>query len=461
MPTLAANRSSFSVRGLLSLALPMIISRAGLAAMDIADGVMVSRFQFRQFALLSLAEGTQGRLLDVLVAFLLGSLAFVPRQFGQGDGEGARALWLRTLPVAIALGAVGLIVSVFGKSLLMLMGQGPELSAGAAPLMLILGAGYPAALLAISAAVYLEGTRHPGVVAASVVTANLLNIALNWVLIGGQFGVPAMGARGSALSTTMVRFALCLVLVSFAGRKYSSQTIAITDSISAERAASRRSQWRMGLGSAATVAATVLLTSSLTIFAGWLGVVSLATFSAAWNLAGPAALIGLGMADATGISVGIEAGRRGERGAASVAWPSLLTTLIPVALILVAITVRKQSFIAFYAKDTVIRQNMAPLIPLVALTLLTDCFGFVMASSLRAIREIAWPAGIEIGSMVLLVCFAASLTLWRGYGVRGLLLAMLGAAVTRSGMLAGRFWWRTQSIVPPPPGSAQRLEIPY
>jgi Na+-driven multidrug efflux pump len=86
---------------------------------------------------------------------------------------------------------------------------------------------------------------------------------------------------------------------------------------------------------------------------------------------------------------------------------------------------------------------MTPVIPLVAVILLVDCIGFLMAASLRAIREVAWPAGIEIGSMLLLVPLAASMALGRGYGVRGLFLAMLAAGVARSGMLAGRFWWRT------------------
>jgi hypothetical protein len=45
--------------------------------------------------------------------------------------------------------------------------------------------------------------------------------------------------------------------------------------------------------------------------------------------------------------------------------------------------------------------------------------------------------------MLLLVPLAASMALGRGYGVRGLFLAMLAAGVARSGMLAGRFWWRT------------------
>lgn len=443
MSTAGSIPGGFTVRALLRLAVPMIVSRAGLAAMDIADGVMVSRFQSREFAWLSLAEGTQGRILDILVAFLIGSLAMVPRHFGQGDEEGARAIWLRTMPVAIALGAAGSIIGLFAKPLLARLGQGPELVAGTAPVMAFLGLGYPAALLAISAAVYLEGTNHAQIVAASVVIANLLNIVFNWALIGGHMGFPGWGARGSALSTTIVRFALCLALVGFARIRTGPNNSGVTEAQAAERAVSQKLQWRMGFGAAGTVATIVVLTSSLTIFAGWLGVLSLATFSAAWNLAGPAALIGLGMADAAGICVGAEAGQSGERRAASVAWASLRMMLVPIAILVLVLALCAQTFAALYTKDADMRQLMTPVIPLVAVILLVDCIGFLMAASLRAIREVAWPAGIEIGSMLLLVPLAASMALGRGYGVRGLFLAMLAAGVARSGMLAGRFWWRT------------------
>ena len=77
----------FDTRSFLKLAVPMIISRAGLTTMGIADGIMVSRYQSHEFAWLSLAEGTLGRLLDIFCAFLIAGLVLVPRHFGGGDVE--------------------------------------------------------------------------------------------------------------------------------------------------------------------------------------------------------------------------------------------------------------------------------------------------------------------------------------------------------------------------------------
>ena len=437
-----SKRGKFGTGAFFLQAAPMIVTRAGLAAMGIADGIMVARYQAHEFAWLSLAEGTLGRLLDVCVAFLIGGLSLVPRHFGRGDAVGARQIWLRTLLPSIALGATGLLLGLIGSRILALLGQSPALSDGAGPVMAILGAGYPAALLAMAAGIYLEGVRRPRVVAVSIVAANLANIALNWMLIGGRWGFPAMGAEGSAWSTTTVRIALAVALVACAWRSRTGTAAPAVPALpqhDAEQALSRKAQWRLGLGAAGTVAAMVVLTASLTIFAGWMGVLPLAAFSAAWNLATPAILIALGLADAAGIEVAAAAGSGGERRAATVVWSRLRLTLVPTAALAACLALGAKTLVGLYTQDVSLQLAMAAVVPIVALIVVTDSAGFVMAASLRAFRDVAWLSGIEIGSMLLLVPLAAGLALWRGLGVSGLFYAMLAVAVARAAMLIWRF----------------------
>ncbi len=459
MSTGAQLPRGFDSKAFLRLALPMIISRAGLAAMGIADGIMVSRFQAHEFAWLSLAEGTLGRLLDVCIAFLIGGLSLVPRHFARGDKAGARRIWLRTFPIAIALGLLGLLAGLCGTQLLTMMGQKQELAAGAGPPMAILGAGYPAALLAIAAAVYLEGINRPQFVAASIVIANLLNIALNWVFVGGHFGLNAMGARGSALSTTLVRCALGIALAGFAWRFHKNEAETVSDTHRAERAASRRLQWRLGAGAAVTVAAMVVLTAPLTLIAGRLGILPLAAFSACVNLSGPAALLALGMADAAGIYVAAEAARGGLRDAAVVAWSSLRLTVVPILVAAAILTIFATSFANLYTLDLHLRLAVVAGIPFVGFIVLIDSVGFIMVSSLRALRETAWPTSIEIGSMLILLPLATLLASHWGYGVQGLFMAMMTAGIVRAACLVWRFWWRTQEAEPEPRTRIENLEL--
>jgi MATE family multidrug resistance protein len=440
---------TFRARTFFALAVPLIVSRAGLATMDIADGLMVARYGAHEFAALALAEGTLGRTLDVCVALLIGGLVLVPRHLARGDAEGARLLWRRCLPVALGLGMACLLLALFGPRLLALASQPPALAAATGAVMTILGLGYPAALLAIASAVYLEGTRHPVFVAVSVLLANLINITLNWLLIAGRFGLPALGALGSAWSTTLVRFALALVLVGFAARSREAPGEDPTEEQLAERQLARRTQWRMGLGASATTAVMVTLATPLLLFAGRLGVLPLAIFSAIWNLAAPLGLVTLGLADAASIQIAAATGAHGDRAATSLAWAAVRTSLLPVAALLALWIAFARPTVALYTTDPTMRSAMPPLVPLMAGILMVDCAGFLLASSLRGLREVAWPTAIEIGSMLLLVPLAIALVFRAGYGVSGLLLAALGAGILRTLLLALRLRLRDRPAHPP------------
>ena len=61
------------------------------------------------------------------------------------------------------------------------------------------------------------GTVRPVVIA--IVAGNVLNVLLNWVLIYGNLGAPAMGAVGSSVSTVIGRWAMLLILV-WTGRRH-------------------------------------------------------------------------------------------------------------------------------------------------------------------------------------------------------------------------------------------------
>jgi len=132
------------------------------------------------------------------------------------------------------------------------------------------------------------------------------------------------------------------------------------------------------------------------------------------------------------------------RDAAAVAWASLRLTLVPIAAAVAILSIWASVFAGLYTRDPNLRASMAAVIPLVGCVLLVDCVGFIIVGSLRSLRETAWPTGIEIGSMLLLVPMSVSLSVYRGFGAQGLFLAMLTAGIARAGVLVWRFWWRTR-----------------
>jgi MATE family multidrug resistance protein len=432
-----------AVSDLGKLAIPMIVSRAGLATMAIADAVMVSRFSPSEFAGLSLADGTIGRIVEVFAAFVMGGLVLVPRAFGAGDTAEAFRIWRRSLAPAVGLGLLGCLIGFAGTTLFTLLGQGSELAVSGGTLSAILGVGYVAALVAISAAIFLEGVRQPVVVAVSVIAANVLNISLNWLLIGGNWGFPALGARGSAISTTIVRFALALVLAAFAFsmRKRSSAKV-VTE------IATPDIQHEMGLASAIVQAIMLSLIASLLVFAGWLGALPLAVLSAILTLNAPMMLIALGLADATGIRVASNDGQRaiGQSGQPrSIVVLSAMVTAAITALMMAAWNLFPEFLARIFTNDKAMLQALVPLIPLASFLVVLDSFVFVVISALRALRDIVVPTGIEISTIAAMIPLAWMLTSHRSEGVKGLIMAAVCSAAFRLALLIWRFLWITKT----------------
>jgi len=439
-----------SIGGFLRLAAPLIVSRAGLSTMSMADGVMVAWHSAGELADLSLAIGTQERLLGVLAVFPLSGLALAPRFFARGDLEGARDVWLRSAWIGLLLGAACLLCGVFGEQLLLLFGQSPQAAAGAAPLMLGFALGAPPAMLAISAAVYLEGVGRQRDVALCVFAANVGNLALDWALIFGRFGLPALGASGSVTATSLVRVALAVVLCVMAWRRPRGEMRACDMK---ERDEARSLQWRMGASAAATAAASAPLSASMTLMAGRLGPGPLAAFAGTWNLLDPFLLIVGGLADAAGIVVAAEAGRAGA-GAALAKIRSALAITSGVALaITAAFVVLPQDIADLLTGDPELRAAIAVLLPAAALLILVNAAGNVLSASARALRDAVAPALVDFVSLLAMALLAAVLVLQSGYSVMGLFIASLASAILRATLL---FFRIRQLMTPAAPSSIVR-----
>ncbi len=452
--------------GFLRLAVPMVVSRAGLAGMGIADGVMVARYSPAQLAPLGLSDGTLGRLLDVLVALLIGGIVLAAQAQAGSTPHEAGAVWRRAVRLALVTGLAAAAVGLAGPWWLGWLGEAPKLVAATAPVMAVLGAGMPLALVAVATAVFLEAVGRAPVVAAAVAAANVLNIALNWLLIGGRFGLPALGALGSALSTAAVRVALAGVLVGYAWRLRDHARLGVRRAPEAAApvpVASGAEQRRLGYGAAAIAVVMNLTGMSMTVLAGRLGVLPLAAMTALWNALSIGALVALGMADAVALRVAaaqapggaVPGGGGAQIGPLAAALLGLRVAMPAVLALMLPLLLAPALVAGVYAPHGAMRAALAGLLPLGALVLLCDATSFVFSAGLRGLRDALWPAVIQAAVAAVLVPLAWFLAVPCGFGARGLVSAILVTSVMRAALMASRFRRRAGA------GTAAGLAAPW
>jgi MATE family multidrug resistance protein len=440
--------------GFLALAVPMVVSRAGIAGMGIADAIMVGRHGAADLALLGLSEGTIGRLLDVFAALLLAGMVLAARANAQSPADAlqAGATWRRAVTMALLGGLVCAAVAAAAPWWLGWLGEPPALVAGAAPVVAVLGAGIPLALVALVSAVFLEAIGRPVTVAIAVVLANVLNLGGNWLLIGGGFGLPALGALGSAISTSFVRLLLAAALVTGVWMLSDHDRLGIRRRTAGFWHRDGAEQRRLGIGAATTAAVLNSLGMSLTVLASWLGALPLAAMTALWSALSVGALLGLGFADATALRVAASVGGAGQAPSPRApiqagGTPSqairlgLAITMIVLALLVLPVILAPTAIADLYAggeQAGTLRTALVVLLPLGAAVLLLDGGAFVCGAALRGLSEAAWPAGVQIAVAVILLPLAWWFAIIRGGGAIGLVEAILIGSLLRTTALAVR-----------------------
>lgn len=192
-----------TLRTLLALAWPVIVSRSAQVVVGVADALMVAHLGAE-----ALAATTTGAFNAVAFLILPMGIVFIVASFasqltGRGDRAGARRYGFHGLLVAAGAGVV---------ALLLLPALGPVLARlDYAPGVRTLMHGYlEVRLLSIGPAVGLEalanyygGTGNTRLPMIANVAAMSLNLLGNWLLIDGRLGAPRLGVEGAALASTL------------------------------------------------------------------------------------------------------------------------------------------------------------------------------------------------------------------------------------------------------------------
>lgn len=199
----------------LSLTIPIMLQNGITNLVNMLDNIMVGSVGNAEMTGVAVAN----QLMFVFNLCIFGAVSgagiFVAQYFGSGDEEGVRRSFRFKLLFCSGLCIVGIgIFILFGDSLIAayLQGEGDpaEVAASAEFARKYLGIMLIGLLPYTVAQCYSSTLREcmrafPPMVAG--VSAVLVNLGLNWVLIFGNLGAPALGVEGAAIATVVSRFA--------------------------------------------------------------------------------------------------------------------------------------------------------------------------------------------------------------------------------------------------------------
>jgi len=282
--------SPHDVRALVRLAVPIAAMQVGLMLMNVVDTVFVGHVSARE-----LAAAALGGLYTIgLFNFCLGVVwavdPLVSQALGARDAAGAALGVQRGLVLATVMGLVATLLCI------------PAHWVYQVAFVHISAPSITPMLLFVALRQSLQAMKRTNALVAVVVLSNLLNAGLDWVLVFGHWGFPAMGAPGSALATTITRFTGLFALLVIARRElepmlrpWRREALAIVPLLRT---------FRLGLPIGAQNSVEFTTFASISVFAGWFGAEAVSGHQVAINLASLMYMVPLGIGSASSVLVG-------------------------------------------------------------------------------------------------------------------------------------------------------------
>lgn len=204
----------------LSIAWPSTVEGALMSIISSVDTMMVGTLGSTAIAAVGLTSQPRMVMLILAQALCIGTTALCARRKGAQDQRGANQCLNQSLAIITVLGIIMTLAGYFGAEWMVTLGGAKEdtLEMSATYFRIISLAFLPVCWqLCICAAMRSIGKTR--ITMATNITANLINVFLNYGLINGNLFFPALGVKGAAIATACGSIAASMICIFVVLRK--------------------------------------------------------------------------------------------------------------------------------------------------------------------------------------------------------------------------------------------------
>jgi MATE family multidrug resistance protein len=196
----------------LKLAYPVILGMLGHTLIGIVDNIMVGRIGSIELAAVSLGNSMVFIAMSLGIGFSTALTPLVAEADAQGDTGRIRSIFQNGMFLCTILGIMLFLVILAAKPLMILLQQPEEVITLAIPYLdyvafslipLIMYQGYKQ---------FADGLSLTKYAMYAIVLANIIHVALNYVLIYGVWIFPEMGILGAGLGTVLSRILMVVFM---------------------------------------------------------------------------------------------------------------------------------------------------------------------------------------------------------------------------------------------------------
>lgn len=434
-------------KALIHLGIPIVIGQIGIVVVGLADNMMVGRYDTLHLAAASFVNSAFNIPILFGLGFSYGLTPLVGQFFGRRDKFHVGQLLRNSLMVNLFMGILLTIAMTVVWFNVDKMGQPEELLPLIRPYFLLQLASLVFVMLFNSFKQFADGitdTRTPMYI---MISANVLNVIGNYILIYGKFGVPAMGVVGAGISTLVARIVMFVAFAilfyrSIRYRKYlvgyKRSHYNFTDILSLNKMG-----WMVGLQMGLETA----LFSVTGIMIGWLGSIALAAHQVMVAISTLGFMIYYGVGAAVSVRVSNYFGQ-GDLSNVRRTTMAGFHLILCLAIAASCIFLFSKDFIGllFTTSEDVINM-VSTLVAILVVYQFGDALQITYANSLRGIGDVVSMAVISfIGYFVIAmpVCYICGFIL--NWGIQGIWTGYPVGLTLTGVMMCLRYYYKTRKF---------------
>jgi MATE family multidrug resistance protein len=423
LPSAAALRGEF--RPMFTLAWPVVVAELGWMFMGIVDTIMVGRLSPEAIGAVGLGASGYVAFAIFGMGLLLGLDTHISQAFGAKAIDECHRWLFHGIYLALIVSGPVMLAAWATAATLDHWGLHPRVLELAKPYLVIVTWSTVPLMVYAACRRYLQALNLVRPIMVVLLTANVLNATVNWLLIFGHFGFPAMGTAGAAWATVLSRAYMAGALLAVVAWHERRERLGLfTTSLRFDVSRLVRLA-RLGVPAALHLTAEVGVFAAASVLAGRLDPISLASHQIALNVAGVTYMVPLGLASAGAVRVGQAIGRGDGHGASRSGWTAIAIGVLFMTCASLTFLLLPTPIIRLFSADAAVIGTGISLLAIAAAFQLFDGLQGVTTGVLRgvgdtrtaAVSNLAghWLLGLPIGYTL---CFVF------GWGVRGLWMGL-------------------------------------
>src|SRR6187551_2175453 len=418
------------------LAYPVMLSNLGHVLIGVGDNIMVGHVGATELA----AAGLANVIFNVLMLFGIGVSYAITPLVAAADGERNDQSIIETLRHGLVINFVNGVVLVgvvlAGQNLLNHLDQPTEVVALAIPYLSIITFSLIPMLIFQSFKQFAEGLSNTKLSLIIIILANVVNIVMNYVLIYGHAGFPAMGLNGAGWATLMSRIFMAVAIALYIYHSPVFKKYRLGFSIGNYAKSIFNKMLHIGIPAGVQFIFEVAAFDFSLVMMGWLGAKTQAAHQIAINLATLSYMTTAGLAAAATIRVSYFLGKKDIKNLRLASYTLLGMALVIMTACAFVFVFGRNILPGFYVEDSDVLGIASSLLIVAGLFQLSDGTQVVCIAALRGLHDVKIPSVlIFISYWIIGLPLGYWLTFILGYGPLGIWLGLfIGLTLTAIAM---------------------------